>query len=71
MQNPSGPIDEEESPILRELVEQIDSHMELDEMEVTSNPRANDQLCEDISQPTINQQLTETVAQTQPTDPTV
>ena len=54
MQNPLGPIDEEKSPSMRELVEQIDSYMELDDIEVTSSPRDGDQVNEDILQPTIN-----------------
>jgi len=36
------PINEEELPSLRELVEQLDSHVELDDMKVTSNSCAND-----------------------------
>ena len=62
MQNPLGPIDEEESPSMRERVEQIDSHVELDDIEVTRSPRDGDQVDEDILQPTTNQQLTETIA---------
>ena len=41
-QNPPMPIDEEETTSMRELVEQIDSHMELDDMEATSIPYASD-----------------------------
>ena len=41
-QNPPTPIDEEETASMRELVEQIDSHMELDDMEATSIPYASD-----------------------------
>lgn len=55
---------------MRELVEQIDTHVELDNMEATSIPRAGDQLSEDILQPIADQQLTEIAAQTQPVDPT-
>ena len=32
---------------MRELVEQIDSHVELVDVEVSSNPRVGDQLVED------------------------
>ena len=38
VQNPTGPIDEEETDSLRELVEQIDAHVELIGTEATSNP---------------------------------
>ena len=48
VQNPLEPINEEETQIMRELVEQIDSHVELDEMEATSNPHASDQPGQDI-----------------------
>jgi len=37
-QNPVGPNEKEESDSLRELVEQIDAHVEMIEAEVTSNP---------------------------------
>ena len=37
-QNHAGPIDEEETDSLRELVEQIDAHVELIGTEATSNP---------------------------------
>ena len=40
-QNPTGPIDEEETNSLRELVEQIDAHVEMIGTEATSNPHAN------------------------------
>ena len=40
---------------MKELVEQIDFYVELDDMEATSNPRAGDKLDEDILlQPTTN-----------------
>ena len=38
MQNPRVPIDEEETVSMRELVEQIDAHAELDETEATNIP---------------------------------
>ena len=40
-QNPIGPIDEEEMDNLRELVEQIDAHVEVIRTEATSNPSTN------------------------------
>ena len=43
VQNPLGPIDEEETQSMKELVEQIDSHVELDDMEAINNPRVGDQ----------------------------
>ena len=38
VQNPAGPINEEETNSLEELVEQIDAHVELIGIEATSNP---------------------------------
>ena len=38
MQNPPTPIEEEETVSIRELVEQIDAHAELDDTEATSIP---------------------------------
>ena len=40
MQDPSVPIEEEETASMRELVEQIDTHAELDETEATNIPSA-------------------------------
>ena len=56
------PIDEEEMASMRELVEQIDAHVELDEMEATSIPRAGDQPGGDLFSPAAYQQQTEIVA---------
>ena len=42
VQNPPGPIEEEETTSMRKLVEQIDSYMELVDMEVSSNPCVGD-----------------------------
>ena len=42
-QNPTRPINEEETDSLRELVEQIDAHVEVIRTESTNNPPANDQ----------------------------
>ena len=63
-------IDEEEMTSMRELVEQIDAHVELDEMEATSIPRVGDQPGGDLFSPATDQQQTKTVTQTEPTDPT-
>ena len=38
-----GPVDEEETDSLRELVEQIYAHVEVIRTEATNNPPANDQ----------------------------
>ena len=50
-QNPPTAIDEEETASIRELVEKIDAHVELDDMEATSIPRASDQPSGDILPP--------------------
>ena len=42
VQNPAGPINEEETNSLKELVEQIDAHVELIGTEATSNPPPTD-----------------------------
>ena len=47
-QNPPAPINEEETASMKELVEQINAHVELDDMEATSIPRASDQPSKDI-----------------------
>ena len=56
---------------MRELMEQIYSHVELVDVEVSSNPRVGDQLGEDFQLQSFmtNQQPLETAAQTQPADP--
>ena len=51
MQNHPTPIDEEEKTSMKELVEQINAYVELDDMEAISIPRAGDQPSEDILQP--------------------
>ena len=48
VQNPPGATNEEKSPSMRELVEAIDSHMELVDLEVTSNLRTGDRPDEDV-----------------------
>ena len=62
-------IDEEETASMRELVEQIDAHVELDDMEATSISRAGDQSGGDLLPPATDQQQTETAAQTEPAYP--
>ena len=42
VQNPPALIDEEEMASMRELMEQIDTYVELDDMEATSIPHAGD-----------------------------
>ena len=59
-QNPPVPIDEEEMASMKELVEQIDAHVELDDMEATSIPRAGDQPSEGSLTPITDQQQIET-----------
>ena len=46
-QNPPGATDEEETPSMREFMEAIDSHVELVDLEATSNLRADDRPGED------------------------
>ena len=55
VQNPPVPIDEEEMASMRELVEQIYAHMELDDMAATSILRAGDQPNGDILPPIADQ----------------
>ena len=55
MQNPLVLVDEEEMASIRELMEQIDAHVELDDMEATSIPHACDQPGGDLFSPTIDQ----------------
>ena len=59
IQNPSNTVDEEETPNIRELVQAIDSHVELVDLKVTSNLRASNQPNENVqlqlSQPRVSQ----------------
>ena len=55
VQYPPVPVDEEETTSMRELVEQIDAHVEPDEMEAASIPNAY-QLGGDLHFPVANQQ---------------
>ena len=48
VQNPPSPIDEEETASTRELVQAIDSHVELVDLEVTSNLRASEPLAKNV-----------------------
>ena len=68
VQNPPMPVDEEEMASMRELVEQINAHVELDDMEATSIPRAGDQPGGDLLSPIANQQQIEIATQTEPAD---
>ena len=47
-QNPPGATDEGDTPSMRELVEAIDSHVELVNLEVISNLRASDRPSEGV-----------------------
>ena len=51
VQDPPVPVEEEETASMRELVEQIDAHVEPNEMEATSIPNAQDQLGGDLHFP--------------------
>ena len=69
-QNPLGAIEEEETTSMRELVEAIDSHVELTDLETTSNPHAGDQPGGNVQLPLAAPQPPEDVAQFQFADPT-
>ena len=60
------PVEEEETTSIRELVEQIDAHVEPDEMEATSTPNAQDLLGEDLHFPVTDQQQPEAADLTRP-----
>ena len=64
VQNPSTPIEEEETASMRELVEQIDAHAEPDDMEATSIPHTQDQLSVDLLFSEADQQQTRAANQT-------
>ena len=68
-QNPPVPIDEEEITSMRELVEQIDAHAELDETETTSFPCAHGQPNGDLLSSAADQQQNVVADQTKPTVP--
>ena len=67
-QNPTRPIDEEETDSLKELVEQIDAHMEVIGTEATNNPPTNNQSSENAQyQPhTPEHQPSKMATETQP-----
>ena len=69
-QNPAGPNDEEETDSLRELVEQIDAHVEMIGAEVTSNPPTEGPQGEDAyTQPPVPEHHpVEMTSETQPVD---
>ena len=69
-QNPAGPNEEEETDSLRELVEQIDAHVEMIGTEVTSNPPTEGPHGEDVhSQPPVPEHhFAEMTSKTQPVD---
>jgi len=69
-QNPIGPNDEEETDSLRELVEQIDAHVEMIETEAISNPPTDDLHGEDVHlQPPVPKHYSaEMNSETQPMD---
>ena len=60
------PVEEEETASMKELVEQINAHIEPDEMEATSIPNAQDQLGGDLHFPMADQQQPEAANQTGP-----
>ena len=62
VQNLPDAVDEEDTPSMRELVRAIDSHVLSVDLEVTSNPRADDQLDENVLHPP-STQLTENVVE--------
>ena len=66
MQDPTLPAEEEETGSMKELVEQIDTHAEPDEMEATSIPTVQDLLGEDLHFPVTGQQQHEVTYPTRP-----
>ena len=58
VQNPPTPIEEEETPSMIELVEQIDAHAKPDDMEATSIPCTQEQLGVDLHFLVADQQQT-------------
>ena len=69
-QNPAGLNEEEETDSLRELMEQIDAHVEMIGAEVTSNPPTEGLQGEDVhSQPPVPEHHSaEMTSETQPVD---
>ena len=77
VQNLTDAVDEEETPSMRELMQVIDSHVELVDLEVTNNLRAGDQpnrnvqlhLSSTLPTKNVAEQPSEEVAEQQHTDP--
>ena len=69
-QNPAGPNEEEEMDSLKELVEQIDAHVEMIRVEVTSNPPTEGPQGEDVHSqpPVLEYHSTKMTSETQPVD---
>ena len=69
-QNPAGPNDEEEKDSLRELVEQIDAHVEMIGTEATNNPLTDGPPGEDshLQPPTAKHHSAKMASKTQPMD---
>ena len=65
-QDHPAPVEEEETASMQELVEQIDAHIEIDEMDATSMPSARDVLNEDLHFPMTDQQQPAAADQTEP-----
>ena len=76
-QNPTSAKEEEDTPSMRELVEEIDSHVELVDLEITSNPNVMldlvpSQFPDSTTLPTVDTALTQPAmgaAPAQPDDP--
>ena len=66
VQDPSVPIEEEDTSSMRELVEQIDAHAEPDDAEATSIPSTQDQLSIDPLFSVADQQQTQAADMTGP-----
>ena len=69
-QNPVDPNDEEETDSLRELVEQIDAHVEMIRTKITSNPPTKGPHGEDVhlQPPVPEHHSTKMMSETQPVD---
>ena len=70
VQNPTRPIDEEKTDSLRELVKQIDTHVELIRTKATNNPPTNDPSGKNVHPQlfAFEHQSTEMASETQPVD---
>lgn len=70
-QNPTSAEEEEDTPGMRELVEEIDSHVELVDLEITSNPNVEPDLVPSqfpdfATLPTVDTTLTQPVVDAAP-----